>query len=119
MDINEFIADFEFVEGDRLAEITLDKNGRFYLNGSVRTLMPDVAPYTTLIIGYNATHKALLVMRSESAPVQARIATYRIDARYYMSARAFAKEYGFEGKRTTFRYERGMSDGSAFIFKCV
>lgn len=119
MNISDFIKDFEFIEGDRLAEITLDKSGRFYLGATARKLMPTIAPYSTLVIGYNAEHKALLVMRSESAPAQSRIATYRIDGRFYMSARAFAKEYNFEDTHVTFRYERGMSDSSAFIFRAV
>lgn len=119
MNISDFIKDFEFIEGDSVPEITLDKNGRFYLSATARKLIPDSTPYSTLVIGYNAEHKALVVMPSKYAPTQARIATYRIDARHYMSARAFAKEYGFYGKRVVFRYERGMSDGSAFIFKLV
>lgn len=116
--INEFLSDFEFIESDRLPTVTLDKSGRFNPNVSARNLI-GITPFMTVTVGYNATTQEIAFIPHEYANYVkgAASARYNVDRRYYMSARAFAKNYGFYGKTVRFDYVRGMSGGEVFVFK--
>lgn len=114
---------FEIVASDNVPAITLDNQRRFYINTSARRLM-GVSPYERLAIAYNPTDRHLAVIRPTaglSARESAELATsnYTIDKRYYMSARHFTREYGYDewDAPYTFVYDRGASDGSVFIFR--
>jgi len=117
-DLNEFLADFEFIEADRLPSVTLDKNGRFNPNVAARRLMA-VEPGETVIIGYNPlTSEIAIIPYTYADQVNgASLSRYNVDKRYYMSARAFAKNYGYSGKTSHFDYVRGTADGEALIFR--
>lgn len=116
--INSFLQGFEFIESDRLPIISLDKFGRFNVNMAARRLL-GVKPYDTLVIGYNAKNEEIAVIPSKYANglPGASFSKYAMDKRYYMSARALAKNYKLIGQHHLFVYDRGMSDGSAFIFR--
>ena|SRR5690625_4119556 len=124
----EFILDgfdltgFTFVESDGVPSITLDNQRRFYVNTTARRLM-NVRPYDRLAIAYRAEDKSLAIVKNTSAAAGGDMATsnYNVDKRYYLSARHFSKQFGYEpaGAPYTFAYERGASDGSAFVFRLV
>lgn len=117
-DLNEFLADFEFIEADRLPSVTLDKNGRFNPNVAARRLI-GIEPNNTVAIGYNPFNYEIVIIPSKFAVnlPEARLSFYNVDQRYYLSARAFAKNYNFIGRVHHFDYVRGMSSGEAFVFK--
>ena len=111
---------FEIVPSDSVPYITLDNQRRFYLNASARRLM-DVKPYERLALAYNSIDRAIAVLRPNESGEDYALSNYNVDKRYYMSARHFARNYGYppEDAPYTFVYERGASDGSAFIFRLV
>lgn len=115
---------FEYVASDATPSITLDNQRRFYINTSARRLM-DIVPYERLALAYNPREKAIAIVRTniDNPKDLAEISTsnYSIDKRYYMSARYFAKKYGYSpaGAPYSFIYDRGASDGSVFIFRLV
>lgn len=117
-DLNEFLADFEFIEADRLPSVTLDKSGRFNPNVAARRLI-GIKPNDTVAIGYNPINYEIAFIPSRFAVEleQASLSFYNVDQRYYMSARAFAKNYNFLGQARHFDYVRGMSGGEAYVFK--
>src|SRR5690625_4504097 len=122
---DSLLTGFEIVASDNVPAITLDNQRRFSITVSASRLM-GVSPYERLAIAYNPTDMHLAVIRPTaglSARESAELATsnYAIDKRYYMSARHFAREYGYDDWNApyTFVYERGASDGSVFIFRLL
>lgn len=121
--LSEFLAGFQFVESDGLPIITLDNQRRFYINATARRLM-GVKPYTRLSIAYDPLRRSIAVvmpsavLSDEIAPIAA-TSSYNVDQRYYTYARHFARQHGFgDGVLPAhFVYERGMGDGSAFVFR--
>ena len=111
---------FEIVPSDSVPYITLDNQRRFYLNASARRLM-DVKPYERLALAYNSIDRAIAVLRPNENGEDYALSNYNVDKRYYMSARHFARNYGYppEDAPYSFVYDRGASDGSAFIFRLV
>ena len=111
---------FEIVPSDSVPYITLDNQRRFYLNASARRLM-DVKPYERLALAYNSIDRAIAVLRPNENGEDYALSNYNVDKRYYMSARHFSKQYGYDSDKApyTFVYDRGASDGSAFIFRLV
>jgi len=111
---------FEIVPSDSVPYITLDSQRRFYLNASARRLM-DVKPYERLALAYNSIDRAIAVLRPNESGEDFALSNYNVDKRYYMSARHFSKQYGYDADKApyTFVYDRGASDGSAFIFRLV
>ena len=120
---------FEIVASDSVPSITLDNQRRFYINTSARRLM-DVKPYERLALAYHPEMKAVAIVRAApsayekatselSNPAELSTSNYSIDKRYYMSARHFARNYGYPPEEAPyyFVYERGASDGSVFIFR--
>ena len=116
--LNDFLDGFEFIEADRLPTVTLDKNGRFNPNVAARRLLA-IEPFETVTIGYNPlTKEVAFIPYTYAQSVEgAGLSSYNVDKRYYMSARAFAKNYGYAGKTSHFDYVRGMSNGEAFVFR--
>lgn len=116
--INDFLDGFEFIEADRLPTVTLDKNGRFNPNVAARRLI-GIEPNNTVAIGYNPFNYEIAIIPSKYAVnlPEARLSFYNVDQRYYMSARAFAKNYNFIGRVRHFDYVRGMSGGEVYVFK--
>lgn len=112
---------FEFIPSDGTPFVTLDKQRRFYLNASARKLI-GAKPYDRLAIMYSSAEKAIAIVKpgtSVSDVEHARTSSFNIDRRYYMSARKFSNEYAYppEAGPYEFIYDRGASDGSAFIFR--
>lgn len=119
--LNEFLEGFEIVASDSVPSITLDKHHRLYINTSARRLM-NVKPYDRLSVAYNSESKSLAIVKPNvlgSDISEMYTSNYNIDKRYYMSARHFAKTYGYDKVNApyTFVYERGHSEGSVFVFK--
>lgn len=120
-----FLEGFQIVESDAQPIITLDKQQRFYINATARRLM-GVKPYERLAIAYNMSTKAIAIVRP-NAPLDSAQASllatsqYNIDKRFYMYARHFARACGYDSARAPYHfvYERGASDGSAFIFRLL
>lgn len=117
------ISDFQIVASDSVPTVSIDKQRRFYINTSARRLM-SVKPYRRLAVGYNPSSRELAIINVSvgADPFEAAtLATsnYNVDQRYYMSARHFVKEYGYdpEGAPYLFDYVAGRSDGSLFVFK--
>jgi len=117
-DLNEFLEGFEFIESDRLPSVTLDKNGRFNPNIAARRLLA-ISPNETITIGYNPLTKEIVFIPYTFAGEAegAGMSSYNVDKRFYLSARAFSKNYGYAGKISHFDYVRGMSNGAAFVFR--
>jgi len=118
--LNEFLEGFEIVASDSVPSITLDKHRRLYINTSARRLM-NVKPYDRLSVAYNSESKSLAIVRPNELWYdipEFYTSNYNIDRRYYMSARHFAKNYGYsrDGAPYTFVYDSGSSDGSVFVF---
>ena len=118
--LNEFLEGFEIVASDSVPSITLDKHHRLYINTSARRLM-NVKPYDRLAVAYNPVERSLAIvkpnaLRSDISEMY--MSNYNVDKRYYMSARHFAKTYGYDKVNApyTFVYERGHSEGSVFVF---
>jgi len=115
---------FEIVASDSVPSITLDNQRRFYINTSARRLM-DVKPYERLALAYNPQEKAIAIVKpqatapSERESAELSTSNYSIDKRYYMGARHFAERYGYPPEEAPYHfvYERGASDGSAFVFR--
>lgn len=109
---------FEFIESDFLPFISLDKQGRFHVNKNARRLL-DVEAGDTVVIAYKASTQELAVLPNDDAYelAGASYATYEIDKRYYMSAKALAKEFGIYGEHQVFYYDRSTKDGALYIFK--
>lgn len=122
-ELTDFLKGFEFVESDGLPVITLDKHHRFYINTTARRLM-NVKPYDRLSVAYNSTNKTIAIIKSHveltsTASAHAATSVYNVDRRYYLHARHFTREYGYDKKETPshFVYERGVSSGVAFAFR--
>lgn len=120
--MDDFLKGFEIVASDSVPAISLDNQRRFYINTSARRLM-DVEPFDKLSIAYDPSSREIAVLRHYKGARSSELATsnYNVDKRYYMSARHFANYYAFppEGAPYLFVYDRGKSDGTAFIFKLV
>ena len=117
------LTDFEIVPSDSIPSITLDNQRRFYIGKSARRLM-NVKPYERLAIAYRSDTKELAIIRPTDAldpSIASQLATsqYSVDKRYYMSARYFAKNYGYDEEFAPyfFDYVAGKSDGTLFVFK--
>jgi len=111
---------FSIVPSDSVPSITLDNQRRFYVNTSARRLL-GIKPYERLAIAYKpGTHELAIIRPSSDSDISA-LATsqYNVDKRYYMSARYFAKEYGYDSKGAPyiFAYKNGRSDGKVFVFQ--
>ena len=116
--LNEKLEGFVFVESDYLPFISLDKLGRFHISKNARRLL-EVKAFDEVVLAYHSGRHELAVMPYEAAKdlAGASFARYLIDRRYYMSAKALAKECGLIGEHHVFYYDRSSTDGSLFIFK--
>jgi len=117
------LSDFDIVASDAIPAITLDRQRRFYINVSARRLL-GIKPHQRLSVAYSPDKRLLAVIRPnvDATPAEkAALATssYNVTDRYYMSARLFAREYGFEPDEApySFDYVHGRSDGSMAMFK--
>ena len=112
------LSDFQIVPSDVMPSITLDNQRRFYVNTSARRLM-DVKPYRRLALGYNPAKSEIAIITGTRDTPALATSNYNVDKRYYMSARHFVKEYGYdpEGAPYVFDYIDGRSDGTLFVFK--
>lgn len=121
---SELLDGFTYVPSDGVPTINLDNQRRFYINSTARRLL-DVKPYDRLAVMYKADDKALAIVkpRGFSPDEAAHLATsnFNVDKRYYMSARHFAKTNGYNPDDAPYHfvYERGASDGTAFVFRLV
>lgn len=80
-----------------------------------------VKPYDRLAVAYNPVERALAIVKPNalgSDISEMYTSNYNVDKRYYMSARHFAKTYGYDKVNApyTFVYDSGSSDGSVFVF---
>ena len=80
-----------------------------------------VKPYDRLAVAYNPVERALAIIKPNalgSDISEMYTSNYNVDKRYYMSARHFAKTYGYDKVNApyTFVYDIGSSDGSVFVF---
>lgn len=119
MQMQSILEGFEYVASDSVPSVTLDNQRRFYLNSSARRLI-DAKPYDRLAIAYSPSEKAIAIVRpGADAEGDLLTSNYTVDKRYYMSARHFSNYYGYDpvGAPYTFNYERGSSDGRAFVFR--
>jgi len=120
MKIVNLLEGFEIVESDAIPTLTLDNQRRFYINTSARRLM-DIKPYAKLSLAYRADDKSIAILKEGAGAYIADSATsvYSVDKRYYMSARRFCEKYGYYATQAPYHfvYERGSSDGRAFIFR--
>lgn len=111
---------FEFVPSDGVPAINLDKQRRFYVNSSAQKLL-GIRPYHRLAILYDPMSRCLAIARPEAVADMSDAATsnYNVDKRYYMSARKFAKLYGYDSDKApySFEYDRGDSNGKVFVFR--
>ena len=112
------ITDFQIVASDSVPSISIDRQRRFYVNTSARRLM-DVKPYQRLALGYNPAKSEIAIIAGVSLTPALATSNYNVDKRYYMSARHFVKEYGYdpEGAPYVFDYVAGRSDGTLFVFR--
>src|SRR5690625_3880752 len=114
------IEGFEIVESNAIPTLTLDNQLSFYINTSARRLM-DVKPHAKLSLADRADDKSIAILKEGAGAYIADSATsvYSVDKRYYMSARRFCEKYGYYATQAPyyFVYERGSSDGQAFIFR--
>src|SRR5699024_432232 len=93
------LSDFDIVASDAIPAITLDRQRRFYINVSARRLL-GINPYQRMSVAYSPDKRLLAVIRPnvDATPAERAALTtssYNVTARYYMSARLFAREYGF------------------------
>lgn len=120
MKIANLLEGFEIVESDAIPTLTLDNQRRFYINTSARRLM-GVKPYAKLSLAYRADDKSIAILKEGAGAYIADSATsvYSVDKRYYMSARRFCEKYGYVVGQAPYHfvYERGSSDGRAFVFR--
>src|SRR5690625_3413022 len=121
MSIINLLYGFEILASDSILSITLDRHHRFYINTSARRLM-GVKPYDRLAVAYNPVERALAIVKPNEIEYdipEFYTSNYNVDKRYYMSARHFAKSYGYNKVNApyTFVYERGYSEGSVFVFR--
>src|SRR5690625_1234800 len=116
----QLLEGFEIVESDAIPTLTLDNQRRFYINTSARRLM-DIKPYAKLSLAYRADAKSIAILKEGAGAYIADSATsvYSVDKRYYMSARRFCEKYGYDVGQAPYHfvYERGSSDGRAFVLR--
>ena len=118
-ELTTLLAGFEPVPSDGLPFITLDSQRRFYLNAATRKFI-GIAPYERVALLYNEGSRAIAILRGKAADGQT-VSAYHVDKRYYMSARKFVEQFRFKiaDAPFTFVYDRGSSEGEAFIFRLV
>ena len=121
-ELKELLSEFEVVASDAVPTVSLDRQRRFYINTSLRRLL-GVKPYERLAIAYNVEERELAIIRPsiglDSVIDDELLASvYTIDKRYYMSARHFAKRYGYTPAKAPyfFEYKRSISN-LAFVFR--